>query len=259
MTQNPTLHRQIELVLFDLGNTLLYFDSPWSEVLESSFISLVASLKKSGLQLDSQNFCAEFSIRLKEYYIERDTELREYSTEYVLRTLLSDSGYAYQPIQVIRPALDAMYAVTQQHWLLEEDAIPTLQELSHQGYRIGLVSNAGDSNDVNWLVDRSGLRPYLEHVIISADVGYRKPHPRIFEHTLEAFGVPAERAVMVGDTPGADILGARDSSLGSIWITRRAKTPSHPELGKVIVPDATVGTLHEIPDVLEHWKTKTGE
>jgi FMN phosphatase YigB (HAD superfamily) len=63
---------------------------------------------------------------------------------------------------------------------------------------------------------------------------------------------------MVGDTLGADILGAHNAGLLAIWITRRAETPANQAHQDTIQPDVTIDTLSELPDVLENLKGNPG-
>jgi FMN phosphatase YigB (HAD superfamily) len=93
-----------------------------------------------------------------------------------------------------------------------------------------------------------GLRPFFEFILTSAALGIRKPDIRIFQTALDRFRVQPEAAVMVGDTLDADVLGANQSGIYSIWITRRAQVPEEGEL--VIQPQAVVTTLYQIPDLL---------
>ncbi|MCL5429817.1 MAG: HAD family hydrolase, partial [Chloroflexi bacterium] len=118
------------------------------------------------------------------------------------------------------------------------------------GMRLAVVSNAGDDADVQTLVNNSGLRPYLDFALSSAACGIRKPNPRIFEIALEHWRLPRKDVVMVGDTLGADILGARNAGLTSIWLTRRADTPANRDHLDTIKPDVTITTLTELPELL---------
>jgi putative hydrolase of the HAD superfamily len=111
-----------------------------------------------------------------------------------------------------------------------------------------MISNTSDDRNVQQLVDRWELRPFFETIITSAGCGIRKPDRRIFQLTLDHFGIPAEQTAMIGDTLEADILGANQSGLYSIWITRRTDVPEEGELA--IQPQAVVTTLEQIPDLL---------
>jgi FMN phosphatase YigB (HAD superfamily) len=62
--------------------------------------------------------------------------------------------------------------------------------------------------------------------------------------------VPNSRVAMVGDTLGADILGAQNADIYSIWITRRADNPSNRAHTKTIEADMEIATLEELPSRL---------
>ncbi|HSF79745.1 MAG TPA: HAD family hydrolase [Anaerolineales bacterium] len=242
--------RRFKAVLFDLGSTLMYFDGPWPQVIQQGYTALFHVLTKSGLSLEQETFLALFGQRLGKYYQERDTEFIEYTTAYILRTLLAELGFNDIHPQVIRQALDSMYKVSQAYWKPEDEALPTLQALRGAGYRMGLISNAADDADVQALVDSAGIRAYFEVILTSAAQGIRKPNPRIFHQALEHMNLTPDQAVMVGDTLGADILGAEHAGIFSIWITRRADTPGNQAHLDTINPRAVIGTLSELPDLL---------
>jgi HAD superfamily hydrolase (TIGR01662 family) len=242
-----------EVLLFDLGNTLLYFDGDWPEIVSYSHGILIDTLVEAGYRFDRSIFAGEFTGRLKEYYTNRETEFIEYTTEIILRDLLKKHGYENVPHEIIHNFLDSMYAVTQDHWIIEEDAISTLEILKTKGYRLGILSNAGYDRDVQTLVDRTRLRPFFEKIITSAAVGIRKPHPRIFRVAMDSFHTNPFQTLMIGDTLGADILGAFNAGLASVWIKRRANTFDNRAHQHTIQADAVVETLSEIPGVLEKW------
>ncbi|HEX3667973.1 MAG TPA: HAD-IA family hydrolase, partial [Acidimicrobiia bacterium] len=58
----------------------------------------------------------------------------------------------------------------------------------------------------------------VEAIFDSTVVGVAKPDPRIFELALEALAVPATRAIHVGDTPGADVDGARAAGVRPVLV-----------------------------------------
>ncbi len=244
-------HRLFDAIIFDLGNTLIYFDGSWPEVFADAEIAMINCLSSSGLTLDEKSFTQEFHRRMMDYYRERETEFIEYTTLYVLRTLLNDFGFKDTPENLIRSSLAAFYAITQAHWKTETDAIPTLRWLRTAEYRLGLVSNAGDDSDIQVLVDQAGLRTYFDYIVSSAAAGIRKPNPRIFQLLIDRWGLPANRVAMVGDTLGADILGAHNAGIFSIWITRRADTPDNHAHVDMIRPDSCIKTLSELPELLK--------
>jgi putative hydrolase of the HAD superfamily len=241
--------RKLQAVLFDLGGTLLYSDATWPEIMERAIREMLSHLRLQGVALED-TFLAEFRKRLDEYYVQREAEFIEPTTAYLLRTFLQDLGQPEPAPELVRSALRAFYAVSQSHWIAEEDAVPTLQSLQDAGYRLGAISNASDDADVQLLVDRAGLRPYFDFVLTSAACGIRKPNPRIFHIALDNWGLPPEATAMVGDTLGADVLGARNAGLLGVWITKRAETPGNRDHLDTIEPDLTVASLAELPAAL---------
>jgi putative hydrolase of the HAD superfamily len=86
-----------------------------------------------------------------------------------------------------------------------------LARLRAAGHRLAVVSNS--EGTVEAMLEEVGLRRYFETVLDSAVVGLVKPDPRIFMLALDRLGVSASEAVMVGDSPSADVGGARAAGL----------------------------------------------
>jgi len=245
---------QFKVVLFDVGSTLIYFDDSWSKIFPKMYQALYESLYESGLNLDP-SFLKNIDQYLDGYFQEHAVEYVEQPVEKKIVRLLSEHGYRDLPDGIIQKAAKDMYTVSQEHWHPEEDALPMLEELKSNGYRIGIISNADYANDVETLIDKGHFRPYMEIILISARAGVRKPHPAMFQMALDYFKVAASQAVMVGDTLAADIAGANQMGIASVWICRRADRPdNNNQIGK-IHPGAVIEKLSELPDLLSNWKT----
>ena len=236
----------IRAVIFDLGDTLMCPGQAWPPIIERADRAVVDVLCKNGLDLDCDSFYDDFRGRLRRYYAERDSQQIETSTTAVLLELLEEQGYRQVPPALIRAALDARYRISQSNWLLVDDALQTLDGLREGGYRMGIVSNAGDNKDVFQLVDKFGIESYFDFVLTSAACGWRKPHPRIFELALAHWGFDPAQAAMVGDKLEADIVGANQAGIFSIWARRYAR----PQRNLEIVPRAEVHDLWSILEVL---------
>ena len=238
----------IQVVLFDLGSTLIYSRDPWPPIYRQADQALVTVLQRAGIPVTSGGFAEEYESFMDRYYAQRDRGIDEPTSCAVLRELLREKGYPAVPDPVLRDALDAEYAVLQANWFAEEDALETLEALRGRGFQLGMVSNTSDDRNVQQLVDCWGFRPFFEIVVTSAAVGIRKPDRRIFQVALDHFGILPAQAAMVGDTPAADLEGANRLGMFSIWITRRAP---HPD--PAIRPQASVATLIEIPNLLAQF------
>ncbi|GIK09973.1 MAG: hypothetical protein JETCAE02_28600 [Anaerolineaceae bacterium] len=237
----------IRAALFDLGGTLMYSREPWEPILDRGYQALAQSLCEQGFDLDCADLPKTVRYHLDRYFARRDEDLFETTYLAVLRELLIERGHPNVDDKVIRRALDAFYAHTQPNWTLEEDAALMLRTLEAGGYRLGLVSNAGDNQDVFQLVERFGIEPFFDFILTSAACSYRKPHPRIFELAMAHWNIPAREIVMVGDSLEADIRGAQRLGIFAVWIKRRvSKTANR----RGVQPDAEIESLAELPALL---------
>jgi putative hydrolase of the HAD superfamily len=240
------MNRVIQAVLFDLGDTLMFSPDPWPALFERAGRELSDVLCASGVIVDCDTFHNDFLQRLDQYYVEREHNLVETTTMTILQDLLIEKGQKKLPENLLRHALDEYYRITEQNWHLDDEAEETLATLQNSGAKLGLVSNAGDDKDVHQLVEKFGIGKYFEFILTSAACGYRKPHPFIFEQALDNWGYLPDEIAMVGDRLDADIGGARPLGIYTIWTKRYAK-----KLSPIITaPDATVGSLSEIPQLV---------
>lgn len=240
----------IKGVIFDLGNTLMYFAGNWPEVSVLADEAMVKNLVQAGYDLDQGRFAEDFRSQLNEYYLKREQHYLELTTAFILKKLLADYGYPTVADSVVEQALESLYQVSQSYWLPEQDTLPTLAVLKEQGYRLGVISNAGDDADVQNLIDKAQVRPFMDFILSSAACGIRKPNPEIFQIALRQWQFSPQEVAMVGDTLDADILGGNNSGFFTVWITRRANTHANQIHQENIHPDATIQTLAELPGLL---------
>ena len=239
----------LRAVIFDLGGTLMYERAAWDPVIAQADEALTNYLREQGMELNLSSFPREFRKRLDRYFRKREKDLLETTYAFVLREVLADKGYGDIPEAIIRNGLDRLFAITQTNWTIEEDTLPTLKKLEQDGYRLGLVSNAGDDQDVQQLVRRFDISQYFDFIVTSAACSYRKPHPRIFELALSNWYFLPSEAVMVGDNLDADIRGAKSAGLYAIWISRRAGQNNGDPLP--VQPDAELTSLNDLPALLD--------
>jgi putative hydrolase of the HAD superfamily len=244
----------LRAVIFDLGGTLMYERTSWHAITSQADEALTNYLREQGMELNLSTFPREFRRRLDKYFKKREKDLLETTYSFVLRDLLTDKGHGDISEDILRTALDRLFAVTQTNWVLEDDTLATLQKLEENGYRLGLISNAGDDQDVQQLARRFGIDRYFDFILTSAACSYRKPHPRIFELALSNWYFLPSEAVMVGDNLEADVRGAQKVGLYAIWLSRRAGRRAPEQM--TIQPDATLSTLYELPAFLDRLQVQ---
>jgi HAD superfamily hydrolase (TIGR01549 family) len=113
-------------------------------------------------------------------------------------------------------------------------------------YKLGIVSNFDDSETGHHIVADTGVAHLFDAVIISADIGLRKPHPLIFERIIELLGVGRDEILFVGDSPLYDVKGPHEAGMFTAWISN-----GRPPLGDDIPPpDLVLHDLTELPRAL---------
>lgn len=133
-----------------------------------------------------------------------------------------------------------------------QEVSDVLVHLGARGLHLGIITNAYQPM---WMRDHElatlGLPPELFSCrVSSADVGYLKPHPAVFEQVMGALDITADQAVFIGDSLSADIVGAQGVGMKAVW---RVRADESPEEAGAIVPDAVVSTLWELPPLLDEW------
>ena len=145
-----------------------------------------------------------------------------------LRRLSEASGVGPDDVEELAAEL---HGAMSDFRLAAYDEVPAvLADLRRRGLVVAVCSNW------TWDLDRAlaqcGLADCADVVVTSAQVGVRKPHPRIFHLTLERCGVEPGDAVFVGDTWYPDVEGALAAGLRPVHVWREAEAvdPDPPPL-----------------------------
>ncbi|MFY9577969.1 MAG: HAD family hydrolase [Gaiellaceae bacterium] len=95
--------------------------------------------------------------------------------------------------------------------------LQALADLHARGLKLGLVSNAHFLPAL-MLEDfeRLGLAQYMDAIVISSQLGVRKPHPAIFRQVLDKLGVSPDEAMFVGDKVREDIVGPKELGMRAV-------------------------------------------
>jgi putative hydrolase of the HAD superfamily len=120
-----------------------------------------------------------------------------------------------------------------------------LQRL-RQRCRLAVVSNFDYAPTARGILEREGIADLFGTVVVSDEVGWRKPRPIIFETALGRLGVQAGEALFVGDRADIDVVGAQGVGMAAAWINREgAQLP--PALRP---PEFEIRDLAELPGIL---------
>ena len=108
--------------------------------------------------------------------------------------------------------------------LPDETMLDAVRAAKRAGVRTGLISNSWGHGRY----DRTLFPELFDGVVISGDVGLRKPDPRIYELGAESVGLPPSACVFVDDLPG-NLKPARELGMATVHHVRAEQTTSELE------------------------------
>ncbi|HVM30543.1 MAG TPA: HAD family hydrolase [Candidatus Limnocylindrales bacterium] len=210
-----------KVVFLDVGDTLVRAHPSWAAVYRQGLFDcgievteaeleqvLLAETSKGGWWLSEEPFDPteeESFARIKEF----DS------------MVLGRLGYPDLSDEVFR-AIEAAFA-RRAAWYVYPDVEPAVTAMRQAGLRLAVISNwvwGGPE-----LIHDLELARHFETLVVSARVGFQKPHEGIFRLALQRMAVSPEDAMHVGDSYAADVLGARRVGIHPVLIDRSGKEP----------------------------------
>jgi HAD superfamily hydrolase (TIGR01509 family) len=216
MTKSP-----IRCILFDVGETLWTRrdDATWHSFLSAAnqratalLSTYTRDLPASGLDLNA----------IIHDHIHNISYSSMYEPDFAHATAEALHALGYSDIDDAAGAalFEALRIPIMGSRILFEDVLPTLHELRQRDFLPGIVTNRHHGG-APFLADlcELGLLDYFTspYIAISADLGMRKPHADIFLYALNALDMRPEEAVMVGDSLYADVYGAQQLGIFTVW------------------------------------------
>ncbi|MCK5548666.1 MAG: HAD family hydrolase, partial [Thermoplasmata archaeon] len=208
----------LKAVLFDLDDTL--FDR------DKAQLEMIATIMQKYQQL----FEGVDEESIVKAFIESD---KKATTEF-------DQGANIDDVRVGRSvrflnALGLSTAPAEEMTAFYLDAYPTLnvpmkgvdsviKDLAVR-FQLGIVTNGSPDHQYQKL-NTLNIKRFFECVVISEDVGIRKPDPEIFWKATSLLGREPEECLYVGDLLETDMLGAKRARIQACWLNARGKRPS---------------------------------
>jgi putative hydrolase of the HAD superfamily len=121
-------------------------------------------------------------------------------------------------------------------------AMETLRSLRDNGNRLALITN-GSAQFQRAKVNRFGLEPLFDYILIEGDFGVGKPDQRVYRHVLKQLNVLPSQASMVGDNLQLDVADAQLLGIHGVWVDWEGS--GLPENSSV-KPDHIVRTISEL-------------
>jgi 2-haloalkanoic acid dehalogenase type II len=103
-------------------------------------------------------------------------------------------------------------------WIDFPEVKSILQTLKKREFKLGVVSNATDL--ARKVFDNLDLSKYFDFIILSEEVGVRKPSPKIFHLAAAVAGSSPSRSLFVGDKLAVDVIGAKKAGMNAVLVDR---------------------------------------
>lgn len=229
-------------ILFDLDDTL--FDHT-----RASRIALAAIHAAHAHDVSFDMFAHEHARVLEVYhqrFLQRELTLDQARAARMIELFATFEKALDEPAAL---AIAALYRREHQgNRALVEGAQELLEALQQQT-QLAIVTNNATAEQIEKL-HALNIAHFFDTIVISEDVGVTKPDKRIFEIALERLGARPTEVVMVGDSLSADIEGATNAGIASVWLNRNNKqTPAGTDIGsqKCLKSPANAGVLISAP------------
>jgi putative hydrolase of the HAD superfamily len=188
---------QFDAVLFDAGDTLIRLSGSGEALLHQAATTLGVELDPDEVSqvwrrvLDRSSTAEELA---------KGRDLSSARHHEVWTALYRTAG-----CERLMPGLsEELYSLTVSagSWEAFPDTRPILEAVRKRGLRIGVLSDTGF--DLRPAMDRLGLSPYLDCIVMSCETGICKPAVKAFLTAADQLQVDPERTLMVGDNPLTD-------------------------------------------------------
>jgi putative hydrolase of the HAD superfamily len=197
-----------EVILFDFFGTLVTYEADRTAITYERTHALLAD---HGSVLSHDEFVTAWDLASRRVEDIGETSHVEHSMLDIVHVLADDLG-----LDADAGWLDSLIETFLAEWAVPVTLVPGCADVLRglaEGHRLGVVSNTNDSSMVPALLERFDVADCFDHVLLSVDHGFRKPHPSIYEAALDLFGCRPSDAVFVGDTYEADYLGPSAAGL----------------------------------------------
>lgn len=254
--------RLLRGIIFDFDHTLAYLARSLDDLMEEGAKAAEAYMRANGMDDLPADFWTQI-IEARLFAEEKsEEEQEEHIADDAMSFLLQFYGYPASRLDpvILRTAVDIFYAPEMSAWRALPGAIDMLKALHEDGYKLALLAHHNCDRVFQRIVDYLGFRPYLDLVMASASVEYRKPNDVFFNVALDHWALLPYEVVIVGDSLRHDIGGGID--LGALTVQVELAEAIHAtsqvkhdnaQVAEQVKADAIVRSLAELPAIVQQW------
>jgi len=236
----------LRAVAFDLGGTLVHHSTDFDKLLRAAHQSMRDYLAREGVEVELDDLAKVSNEVYSAYSSFAERSLIELDARILYSAILYKLDIAYPNEGLISGTINSFYGPIVDDYYIFNDVKEVLGRLADGGLRLGLVTNNQSTDFHLRLLAKFDLRKFFDAIVVSSELGVRKPHRLAFLHCLRELGVRSMDAVFVGDDPLHDIQGAKNVGMRCIWVKRREYEEVPTE------PDWTVESINEAGEIIAH-------
>lgn len=233
----------IQVILFDLDDTLICFEDYWEASLRETF-----RRHKATGHLDSDllfDVLWEQNMKFEQQYLNQQITLRQFRNFRLVEALLQ---FDHPIDESTADDFNELHKTISKSYMSANPEIIRLLEQLSSVYALGIVTNGTASWQADKIEAMDIGRFFAERaILISEDVGVEKPAPKIYEQALQVFRIAPEQALFIGDSWQNDVEGPGKSGIRSIWINAKGADIPEPEAPYLL---ATVTNVLDIKPYL---------
>ncbi len=209
-------------VIFDYIGTLV---NCRNYSMQDSKQKLHNALVAEGLCVDKDSFLAAYNVSHEKYRKVRYEQLKEVTNAVWVAEALTNLGLEVSADDDrLKAALNIFFQDFIDTLELREGAKKLIHQAKDQG-KVGLISNFTHAPVIYKSLRKVGISEFFNVVVVSDEIGWRKPSRHIFQEALNRLQIPASETVYIGDSPIEDIKGAKAAGLRTIFVPSQFYTP----------------------------------
>lgn len=221
-----------KLVVFDFGETLAYYGGTrlsWSEHYEDA-LQYSANLQDFQFNRDS---LIEAQERLEHYNTRSNPRLKEVTSKEIFGEIADNLG----PQTNLDRFVSGFFMYFKRNIIVYDETITVLRELQSLSVHTAILTDMPYGMDTYLLLEdleSTGIDKYIEQILSSVDVGYRKPDKRGLLNVLERFGIDKADTIFVGNEL-KDIECAHNAGVEGVLLERGDKNSFNLEFDYEII------------------------
>jgi putative hydrolase of the HAD superfamily len=190
---------------FDLFNTLITVDPQ--------------TLKQNGFALEGERFKKAYRQAAIQHLEECRKDGRETHNRFWISAALETDGYRVSPDDPrIEEAVEAYFSAFYDFCRIIPGTIEMLGTVK-ETLRLGMLTNFTHGPAARKIIQQLGLAPFFDVIIISGELGFRKPSPLVFQKLVDRLEIGKDELIYVGDDLEPDIIGAQNAGIQPVWFT----------------------------------------